>query len=270
MTDDVVSWYSDHYDEDDRLDANSLEYIRCQEIITRCLSDTPMAIADVGGASGTYSFWLAGLGHNVHLIDLTSRHIAQAKAKAAQGGVPLAEYCCADARQLPMADDSFDLVLEMGPLYHLQNQDDRLATLHQAYRTLRPGGFVVCQVISRYASMMDGFKLQLIKDEYFQQIMVQDLSTGCHDNPRNVPHYFTSAYFHRPDDIREELALTGFVDIELIAVEGFASMLDADILMGDETMRPWLLDCLRQTEHTPELLGVSSHIMAIGRKPNAE
>ena len=77
-----------------------------------------MSIVDIGGATGVYSFWLASQGHEAHLLDLTPKHIEQAREKAENTGVELAGYHCADARELPFADESFDLALVMGPLYH--------------------------------------------------------------------------------------------------------------------------------------------------------
>jgi ubiquinone/menaquinone biosynthesis C-methylase UbiE len=264
---DVVDWYSRHYDEAARLPAGSLELIRTREIIGRYLGQPPMTIADVGGATGPYSFWLAEAGHQVHLVDLTPRHIEQAKAHATATGVQLSAAICADARQLPFPSGAFDLVLEMGPLYHLQAPTDRQTVLREAHRVLKPGCPVIAAAISRYASMFDGFQLGLVKDWYFQQIMEQDLATGCHENPQRTDHYFTTAYFHTPDELRAELEAAGFREVTVLTVEGFATLLDHQALLADPATRQPLLDCLRQTEAAPELLGASAHLLAIAHKP---
>jgi len=266
MTSDVAEWYGDLYDEDSRLADHPLEYIRVKRIISRYLTDAPMAIADVGGASGIYSFWLAELGHEVSLVDLTPRHIELARARADATGNHLHSYHCADARHLPFDDATFDLVLEMGPLYHLQNRNDRLDVLREACRVLKPGHLVMCQVISRWASLIDGFQYGFVADAYFREIMINDMATGCHNNPQKTDHYFTTAYFHRPNEIKEELEQTGLSDISLLAVEGFATGKDTEGLLADPVTASALMDCLDETEITPELLGVSSHIMAIGLK----
>lgn len=267
MSNDVTTWYSDYYDEQDRLSDHDLEYTRCQRIISRYLTGAPMAIADVGGAAGAYSFWLAGMGHQVSLVDLTPRHIEQARARSDNTGVQLTGYHVGDARALPFSDDSLDLVLEMGPLYHLQQHGDRMAVLREAFRVLKPSCPVVCQVISRWASLVDGFKYGFVTDPYFHEIMQRDMRTGRHENPEHVVQYFTTAYFHRPDGIRDELSNAGFRAIKLLAVEGFASPLDARALMADPEKASMLLDCLDATESVPELLGISAHIIAVGVKP---
>jgi len=265
MQDQIKEFY-ESYNEDGRLTRHDLEFARSKEIISRYLTKEEMKIADIGGASGVYSFWLASLGHNVHLLDLTPKHIEQAKAKAESTGVRLSEYLCADARQLPFENESFDLVLEMGPLYHLQSRDDRIAVLRESHRVLRKGCPVICAVISRYASMIDGFKFALAKDKEFREILANDVVTGCHNNPKNIPNYFTTAYLHLPSEIKDELEESGFSNIELIAVEGFANALNTDELFRDQDIAPYLLEYLRKTESAPELIGISGHIIAVGRK----
>ena len=265
MQEQVKEFY-ENYNEDGRLTRHDLEYARSKEIISRYLTKDKMKIADIGGASGVYSFWLASLGHGVHLLDLTPKHIEQAKAKAASTGVHLSGYLCADARQLPYESDSFDIVLEMGPLYHLQSRNDRIAVLRESYRVLRKGCSVICAVISRYASMIDGFKFSFAKDKEFREILANDIVTGCHENPKNIQNYFTTAYFHLPNEIKDELEESGFANIELIAVEGFANALNTDELFRDQDISPHLLEYLRKTEGAPELIGISGHIIAVGMK----
>ena len=94
----------------------------------------------------------------------------------------------------------------------------------------------------------------------------RDMETGCHDNPENRSEYFTTAYFHRPDEIREELGEAGFGEVNLVAVEGFATPLPQVELLADPILGARLLKCLDSTESVPELLGVSSHILAIAKR----
>ena len=52
----------------------------------------------MAGGAGVYSFWLASLGHRVHLLDLAKNHIDIARAHGDEVGVALDSYTCADAR----------------------------------------------------------------------------------------------------------------------------------------------------------------------------
>lgn len=112
----------------------------------------------------------------------------------------------------------------------------------------------------------DGYKYQFINDPVFQRIVETDLLTGNHENPYDTPNYFTTAFFHTPSLIMQELQQTGFQDIRLFAVEGFASIIDTDGIMQVEDKKALLLKYLRLTEEFPELLGISSHLLAVARK----
>lgn len=262
--DKIRDFYENQYNEDERMIRRPLEFSRCKQIISRYLSPNKMEIADIGGATGSFSYWLARMNHDVHLLDYTPSHIEQAKEKGEKLHIPLASYTCGDARQVPYHGDQFDLVLEMGPLYHLQNRDDRIRCLSEAKRILKNGGVAICEVISRYVNIFEGFQSNLIDDERFIQILDENLSTGMH-SPGDTP-YFTNAYFHTQNEIKRELEEAGFVDISVIPVEGFASILDVDEYFENEQKKDLLLKYIQETEHIPELLGISGHLMAIGKK----
>ena len=262
--DKIKVFYENHYNEDERMMRQPLEFFRCKEIISRYLSQSKMKIADIGGATGVFSYWLAGMNHDVHLLDYTPSHIEQAKEHGKRNNITLASYVCGDARQVPYHDNQFDLVLEMGPLYHLQNRDDRIRCLLEAKRILKDGAVVICEVISRYANIFEGFQWNLIDDERFLDILDENLATGKH-TPDGTS-YFTTAYFHTQNEIISELEDAGFVDISIIPVEGFGSILNAKEYFQNERKKELLLKYIRETENIPELLGVSNHLIAIGKK----
>ena len=262
----IESFYQNSYNENERMERNPLEFHRCKEIISRYLSTSPMEIADIGGATGVFSYWLASQQHNVHLLDFTPLHIEQAKENGRKLNISLASYHCDDARHLPFKDNTFDMVLLMGPLYHLQDRDDRLLCLFEAIRVLKHDGVLICEAISRYASLIDGFKYLNVEDDKFIGIMDKGLATGLHC-PGSTS-YFTTAFFHTPDELKNELIDTGFKNVDIIAIEGFANALDSDEILKNEKLRTLLLEYIRKTENIPELMGISGHFFAISRKPN--
>ena len=147
------------------LDYSMLEGIRTREIISRFLPDHSIHILDAGGGTGFYSFWLKELGHYTTLIDLSPYNIEAAKEYGSLHNVQLDGYGIADATSLDLEDNRFDMVLMMGPLYHLIEKNDRIKALSEAKRVLKPGGILLAAVISRYASLLDGFRRNLISDE---------------------------------------------------------------------------------------------------------
>ena len=158
MQEDIISHYSQIQEEERLLTGSgALEYARSQELIDRYLPPLPAVILDVGGGPGAYSCWLAGKGYEVHLIEPSPKHVAQAtKASLDQPDHPIASMSEGDARSLDHGDASCDAVLLMGPLYHLTTRDDRITALREAHRVVRPGGLVFSVAINRFASLMDG------------------------------------------------------------------------------------------------------------------
>jgi ubiquinone/menaquinone biosynthesis C-methylase UbiE len=262
----------DHYqqvDEDSRLRTGwfRLEFARTQELILRHLSPTPAVVLDVGGGSGVYAGWLASLGYEVRLIDPVPKHIEQALARSTRQQRPIASMRVGDAQKLEEYGLSVDAVLLLGPLYHLMERNDRVACLKEAFRVLRIGGIVFAAAISRFASLLDSLAHGFFDQLDFAPILERDLEDGQHRNPTGKSDYFTTAFFHRPDELVNELSAAGFRLQELTAIEGPGWLAkDFDRLWADRGERERLLQCVRKVEHEPALLGASSHIMAIGKK----
>jgi ubiquinone/menaquinone biosynthesis C-methylase UbiE len=264
----VQSYYAT-FPEESRLASgpSRLEFERTKEILGRFLPRPPAQIVDVGGAAGVYSLWLAEQGYEVHLVDASSRLVEVARARSATSPRPLASLSVADARRLPQADGSTEAVLVMGPLYHLTSAADRATALREAFRVLAEGGTIVAAAISRYASALDGLARKLSIDPRFAKIRDRDLADGQHRNDTDNLDYFTTAYFHRPDDLRSELEQAQFRGVTVLGVEGPAWMLaDFDARWGDPALRNDLLGVARALEAEPSVVGISAHLLGIGRK----
>ncbi len=272
-SDDALSEIVRHYgatDEASRLRTGwfQLEQARTQELILRYLPPAPATIIDAGGGTGVYACWLATRGYQVHLIDPVPKHVEQARAASArQPQYPLASAEVGDARYLNFVDSSADAVLLLGPLYHLVQEEDRLACLREAHRVVRPRGLVWGAGISRFASLFDSLSSGFFDDAEFAPILTRDLEEAQHRNPTGNPIYFTDAFFHRPGELSRDFSGAGFQLVALLAIEGPGWLArDFDRLWNDPMQRERLLAAVRKVEHEPSVLGASAHIMAIGRK----
>ncbi|MBE8991155.1 class I SAM-dependent methyltransferase [Nostoc sp. LEGE 12450] len=247
---------------------NPIELVRTQELLSRYLPPPPAVVFDVGGGSGIYACWLAQLGYKVHLIDPVPLHVEQARsASQLQPDYPLASAEIGDARQLNQANNSVDAVLLFGPLYHLIERSDRIAALHEANRVLKSGGLVFAVSCSRFASLLDGLFRGWLDDPEFVEIVHRDLLKGQHRNPSNHPAYFTTAFFHHPDELKAEVEEAGLSCEKLLAIEGPGKLLqNFEEHWSEQNRRQRLLQAIRWIETEPSTLGVSAHIMAIGKK----
>jgi ubiquinone/menaquinone biosynthesis C-methylase UbiE len=265
---DLLTHY-EQVDEESRLvqGRGQLELARTQDLISRAIQPPPATVLDVGGGAGIYSAWLAAMGYEVHLVDPVPKHIEQARRRSERLERPVASINLGDARRLEAGDSSQEAVLLLGPLYHLIEREDRIQSLREARRVLRPGGLVFAAAISRFASLFDSLRHGFFADPLFAPILERDLIDGQHRNPTGNPLYFTTTFFHRPGELARELMAAGFHLESVTAVEGPAAMAnDFDDLWTDRELRARLLECIRKVEREPSILGASPHVMAVGRK----
>ncbi len=247
--------------ERDRLAAGQgrLEFLRTWDVLCRVLSGAPAAVLDVGGATGVYAGPLAQAGYQVRVVDPVPEHVADAAV------LPGVSAVIGDARALPAEDGSVDAVLLLGPLYHLSDRADRVTAWREAARVVRAGGVVVGATISRFASLFDGFVKDYFSDARFRPLAERALADGVHRNVDAERSWFTSAYFHHPDELAGEVAEAGLIVRRRVAVEGPLWMTGQRLteILASPDLTGLLLEMMRSVEDEPSLLGASSHILTI-------
>ena len=250
MDEAFVRHYADGI-ERDRLIAggDALELVRTLSLLQAALPPPPARILDIGGGPGVYAERLAAAGYDVRLVDVHPLHVEQAAAHRTF------EAALGDARQLDDRDESVDAALLLGPLYHLTERDDRVRALSEARRVVRPGGLVAAAAICRFASVIDGTLRGYLADARFVEIVKRDLREGQHRNPENVEQWFTTAYFHLPQEICEEAEEAGLVVDRLAGVEGPGAWFECE--------REVALTAARLAEEIP---AISSHMLLLARR----
>jgi ubiquinone/menaquinone biosynthesis C-methylase UbiE len=268
---DVVNYYT-RFAEESRLETGSaqLEFERTKELLLRFLPAPPAQIVDVGGASGSYAFWLASLGYSVHLVDATPRLVEDAARRNRSAECRVASLAVGDARQLPRPAASADVVLLLGPLYHLTERSDRITALREAQRVLRKNSILIAAGISRYAATVDGLTFHPGLNSQLATMRHRSLVDGQYRNETNTDRYFTTAYFHRPEDLADEFREIGCRDVRVLGIEGPGWLLsDFQARWNDDTLRMEILTVARLLEEEESIRGASAHLLAVGTPVSA-
>ncbi|HEY7135338.1 MAG TPA: methyltransferase domain-containing protein [Acidimicrobiia bacterium] len=265
LNDEILTHYAEEVDEGTRLGRglNELELIRTRDVLRAQLGDAPARILDIGGATGVHARWLTDDGHRVHVVDPVPRHVEAVLALRDERPGITAEL--GDARALAATDSSYDVVLVFGPMYHLTERDERVLALREAARVVVPGGPVFVAAISRHASLLSGLAHEFLFDPDFRAIVERDLRDGQHRNPQRRPEWFTTAYFHRAEDLVDEIAAAGLEPLDVIGLEGPAAWLPhLESRWRDPEGREAILFSARTASSEPAF---SPHLLAVSRRP---
>ncbi|MET0492668.1 MAG: class I SAM-dependent methyltransferase [Actinoplanes sp.] len=270
MIDPEILAYYERGLEQDRLNADQrrIEFLRVWDLLERHLPPAPARVLDVGGGAGVYALPLAAAGYEVHLIDPVPLHVEQAQAASRAAAAPLARTAVGDARALDAKGGSMDAVLLLGPLYHLTGRDDRIKALREARRVLRPGGVVLAKALSRFYPLFEDIASGTPVEQNELDRNTTFLADGQYRNPGGDPAEFTTSYFHRPEDLAEEVEAAGLELAALVGASGGVKLLpQLPERLQEPEQRKRVLDLLRLLEGEPSILGMSQNFVAIGHAP---
>ncbi len=253
----IQAYYSQHFAEADRLTGRSaqgrLEFERVQDLIAARVAPGSR-ILDIGGATGVHAAPLAALGHQVVLLDPVAAQVREAARHETF------EAVVGDARALGFEDDSFDVALLFGPLYHLAGREDRLLALAEARRVVRPGGWVFAATIPRFSRHAVMSLAEAVPHPYPSD-WISLLEHG------DAPTWgrFPGAHFHTAEELEGELAQAGLVNVSVCAVEGPAGLALEQLREVDEDLHDAALRIVRAVGHLPGVRDMTNHMMGIAQ-----
>lgn len=249
-----------------------IEFERTKELLIEHLPPPPAVIYDIGGGYGEYSVWLASLGYEVWLYDISEKNIEMSRELQSERGVTLRSSEVADARSIPRPDGSADAILLFGPLYHIVEREERHLTLLECRRLLRDGGLLFCAAITRYSTTLWAVtaydKNALLDEPEFVSMLRQEIATGEHiRNPKSRYRGMGRSHFHLPDELKVEIEEAGFCGTDVRGVIGPCWLIPGlDEFWRDAKKRENIMRIVRMCERGESIMGLSTHIMSISRK----
>ncbi|PQP84253.1 class I SAM-dependent methyltransferase [Paenibacillus sp. PCH8] len=266
--DHIIKYYSG-FDEWGRLEREPIEFIINMHYIREYLPPTG-CILDNGAGPGKYAMELARLGFQVTLSDLTPSSVDIARQKAEEFGLTsqFEGFHVLDATSLKgIPDETYDASLMLGPLYHLQAKEEREAAVRELYRVTKPGGVVFVAMQSRMRMSINSLQSpQQWKPNDSMEAIRSFVEKGTFDHQDQGR--FTGAYYFNIHDVAPFMEQHGFETAELI---GSSSL---RVMLTEEQQQYWknraeydeLIRYMIEAAKDPSILGVSSHLLYIGRK----
>lgn len=259
----------EHYaksDEDRRLlksYATKLEYDTTMYCLTRFL-DTPLSITELGAGTGRYSLYLADNGHDVTAVEVVPEYVKIIKKKAIANKLKLNihESNAVSVPFIPTA--SQDIVLILGPLYHLQRLEERIQMLTEAKRILKKDGIVVIAYINKF--FVGNALFQMEFEPVSESILNELVNEGIITNPES-DSFIKIGYFSSPDEMENLMRDSGFEINDHVATDGIGRFIlnERNFTDNDITYKKYR-DFHFKTCREKSILGMSNHGLIIGRK----
>ena len=255
-----------------------IEFERTKEILLEKLPKPPAVIYDIGGAYGEYAWWLASLGYEVHLFDLSETNIAMSAELAEEySGVNLVSAMVSDARSIPRSDKSADAILLMGPLYSITEYEERILAIEECGRLLKDDGILFSAALTPFSVLVprialyhidDTAKRRELDDPAVISMIERALEDGCYCNPeKKIASGLGSSHLHTAKALREELSEGGFATATVHGIMGGAWLApNLDELLANEETKALLMKTVRMLDTREEIIGLSGHLLAVSRK----
>lgn len=249
--------------------AVSMKHIHdCAEIVRKTCSENQaetnenrtenkqIKILDIGAGTGRYSVALSEEGFDVTAVELVKHNLDILMSKHAK-----VKCWPGDARNLSfLPDETFDVTLLFGPMYHLHSDEDRLAALNEAKRVTKKGGFIlVAYVMNEYAILSYCFKEGKILECVKNGTITKDFHT--------ITELEKDLYsYTRLEDMTRLNEKAGLLRVKTFAPDGAADYMRREINALDEESFEWFIKYQMSVSERKELLGASSHTVDILQK----
>ena len=255
MNEENLIKYYNKFNEDKRLNTKhgNIEFITAVKYIEKYLKKGDK-ILDIGAGTGKYSIYLYNKGYDVTAVELVKHNLRVLEKK--EPGIKAYQ---GNAINLKFSDNSFDIVLLFGPMYHLISFEDKLKALNEAKRVLKPNGLIfISYCMNEYAVITHGF----IENNINTSIKNKLLDKAFKITPKDDDLYT----FVRLEDIDKLNSLSNLERVKILSHDGPTEYIKKVInKMDDKTYKKYIEYHLETCERK-ELLGAGRHILDIVTK----
>lgn len=256
----LLTEYYSNYDEDSRLRSRHgmVEFLTTMRYIEKYLRPG-MRILEVGAATGRYSHALAQAGYQVDAVELVEHNIEIFKQRTMPGETVTIRQ--ADARDLSAyAENTFDLTLVLGPMYHLFTVEDQKQALREAIRVTKPGGVIFAAYCGNEATMVQYcFGRGMIRQQRYRDL-IDPVTFKASSDPMEL------FVLYRKEDIDALMRDFSVERLHYIGTDMATNYMRGTI----DEMEDELFDLYLQYHFTicerSDCVGISHHILDIFRK----
>lgn len=255
----------ENYQEENRLTTNNarkIEFITTIRVMDELLAEN-MKILDCAAGTGVYAFYLADKGHKITATDITPRHIEVIRKTLASKEYAM-DTAVLDATDMSrFEDDSFDVVLNMGPFYHLIDEEQRRKCMAESTRVLKKGGLIFTAYIPRFYV----FQYVAMSDKKYldARLAEQIIQTGVlrHDDEKC---FWTDTYYASKQEMEQLYRENGIEIVDHFAQDGLTPSLAHKVDgWSEEEFKIWC-DYHYSVCREESILGASNHVMIVGKK----
>lgn len=271
MVNKVVTYYRDRVKREwNRLDRYRMEFDMTKMIFKQYMPSAPKLVCDIGGGPGRYSFMLSEQGYNVTLVDICLENLDFAQNISGKKKNKLHGIVHANATDLSMLPSNYyDVVLLMGPMYHLINEKDRTMAIKECKRIIRDNGLLFVSFITpferlRFLSHVDP-KLILKYSDRIEELLkhkVQIDPMEIHGNKSS----FTESYYFYPSEIVPFLEKNGIKTVNLHGLEVITGKPYEKVSDYSGSVWEQWLEINYKLSTNNNLLGSADHLLYVGRK----
>lgn len=257
--------YYNKFNEEKRLNSRhgQVEFITSMNYIHKYLEILELTgkkkqeikLLDIGAGTGRYSVVLAEEGYDVTAVELVKHNLGRLKQKSDK----VKAYQGNAMKLSRFEDESFDLTLVFGPMYHLLKEEEKLRALQEAKRVTKKNGFIlVAYIMNEFSVITYAFKERHIKEA---------METGMLDETFHCTQTANALYsMVRLEDIAKLNEAVNLQRRQIIAADGAANYMRPFLNALDEEEFQYFIEYHLSTCERGDLMGATGHVVDILEK----